>query len=76
VCFFDCERIPRRIKTLYQAGLDESQQRADALLAVNHFALRLQAVEVSLLLAKENDRDWQSADNGVDQIRLRASRPD
>ena len=51
------KNVFRRIHTLDQIGLDKGKQGPYTLLTVDHFALRLKALEVCFLLAKKNDRE-------------------
>jgi hypothetical protein len=69
------EPIFFRIEIFDQLGLYETQEGPDTLLPINDLTLWLQTVQIGLLFAKEDDRDWQPTNDGVYQIRLRARRP-
>ena len=74
--FLDREGVFGRIKTSYQVGLDETQQRTDALLPVDDFTSRFQAIEVCLLFTEKDDRNGQASDDRVHKIGFGACRPD
>ena len=74
--WLDREIVALGIEILNQVGNDKSQQCPYPLLAIDHFALRFEAIKIGLLFTEKDDRDRQPPDDCVEKKRFRPDRPD